>query len=163
MYANGGQGSRHPLFPLPPGPAASRSPSLSMDRGGWSGSSFLALVGGVIVTPWATATAATGLLSIYCVLDSQLRNSHALPHLILPEAPGGKCAFPEEKTEAQRGRATHSKATQPGSSRAGRSRELPLVQHATAAADRRRRNGQRPATLIHLHIVYGTFMLQGQS
>lgn len=92
---------------------------MSMDRGGWSGSSFLALVDGVIVTPWATATAATGLLSIYCVLDSQLRNSHTLPRLILPEAPGGKCAFPEEKTEAQRGRATHSKATQLGTSRAG--------------------------------------------
>ena len=28
----------------------------------------------------------------------------------------------------------------------GRSRELPLVQHATAAADRRRRNGQRIGT-----------------
>lgn len=92
-----------------------------MDRGGWSGSSFLALVGDVIVTPWATATAtaATGLLSIYSVLDTQLRNAHASPRLILPEAPGGKCAFPEKKTEAQRGGATHSKATQPGSSRAG--------------------------------------------
>ena len=86
--------SHHPFSPPPPGPAASRSPGLSMDRGGWSGSSFLALVGDVIVTPWATATAATGLLSIYSVLDTQLRNAHASPRLILPEAPGGMCEHP---------------------------------------------------------------------
>lgn len=61
---------------------------LKYGQRGWRGSSFLALGGDIIISPPTITTAATRLMSIYYVPDTQLRISHTSPRLILPEVPG---------------------------------------------------------------------------
>lgn len=59
------------------------------------------------------------LLSIYYVPDTQLRTLHSSPRFILPEVPGGKCAFPEEEAEAHRGRDSYSRSLSQGEAELG--------------------------------------------
>lgn len=83
---------------------------------GWRGSTLLALVDDGN-TNTNNNHGSHCSLSIYYVPDTQLRTLTSSCRLILPEVPGGKCAFPEEDKEAQRG--TDSRSHSQGSAELG--------------------------------------------
>lgn len=85
---------------------------------GWRGSTFLAMVDdGNNNTN--NNNGSHCLLSIYYVPDTQLRTFPSSCRLILPEVPGGKCAFPEEEKEAQRDTDSYSRSHSQGSAELG--------------------------------------------